>query len=158
MELGRHLGGRLHGRTPSSPLAFRQRSKARLQADELLLAGAEPDGSLVAERAAQLTSPRTRTALARSIDATVRELEGRVVPSAVPLNRAGGRPQVELLSTLAARLRAPEPVTPRGVLLVEKLLTDGLASPLYNRDRTADLEPTLLRCASALEPRDRVAA
>jgi hypothetical protein len=59
---------------------------------------------------------------------------------------------------LAARLRAPEPVTPRGVLLVEKLLTDGLASPLYNRDRTADLEPTLLRCASALEPRDRVAA
>ena len=81
-----------------------------------------------------------------------------MVPSAVPLNRAGARPQVELLRTLAARLRAPEPVTPRGVLLVEKLLTDGLASPLYNRDRTADLEPTLLRCASALEPRDRVAA
>ena len=158
MELRLHLGARLHGRKRSSPLAFRQRAKVRQQADELLLAGAAPDGSFVSERAVQLTSTRNREALARSLDATVRELEGRVLPSAVPLNRAGSRPQVDLIRTLAARLRALEPVTPRGVLLVQGLLTDGHASPLYNRERIADLEPTLLQCMSELEPRDRVTA
>jgi len=152
-------GRRLHVPRPSSPRTVRRRATERRQADELLLAGTEADGSaFLHDRAAQLTSPGSREVLARSLDATVRELDGRVLPSAVPLNRAAARPQADLIRALSARLRASDPVTPRGVLLVQELLTDGNASPLYNHDRAADLRPALERALTSLEPRERVAA
>ena len=66
-----------------------------------------------------------------------------MLPSAVPLNRAGARPHVDLIRALAARLLAPAPVSARGVLLVQELLTDGYHSPLYDRERAGDLRPAL---------------
>ena len=98
---------------------------------------------------------RHRRALARSLEQIVRELEGRVLPSAVPLNRAGARPHVDLVRALEARLRADEPVTPRGVLLVEELLSDAYGSPLYDRERVNDLRPALEESLAALEPSKR---
>jgi hypothetical protein len=125
----------------------RERRAQRRLADELLLAGAAayPD-SLLGGRAHELTSERERRMLARSLERTVRELEGRVLPSAVPLNRAGA---------LARRLRADEPVTARGVLLVQEFLGDGHGSPLYNRERVPDVRPALEECLAALEPSER---
>ena len=55
----------------------------------------------------------------------------------------------------AVRLRAAEPVSVRGVLLVQELLSDGYGSPLYNRERAADLRPALEECLSALEPEEK---
>ena len=134
----------------------RERRAQRRLADELLLAGAAayPD-SLLGGRAHELTSERERRMLARSLERTVRELEGRVLPSAVPLNRAGARPHVELVRALARRLRADEPVTARGVLLVQEFLGDGHGSPLYNRERVPDVRPALEECLAALEPSER---
>lgn len=152
--LGRHL----HVPRRNGLLSARKRARERQRADELLLHGSEPDGStLLSTRAAELTSTRNRRALARSLERTARELEGRVLSSAVPLNRAGARPHVDLVRALAVRLRAAEPVSVRGVLLVQELLSDGYGSPLYNRERAADLRPALEECLSALEPEERTA-
>jgi hypothetical protein len=151
---GRHL----HVPHANGLLSVRKRASERRRADELLLGGADPDGStLLSTRAAELTSPRNRRGLAHSLERTARELEGRVLPSAVPLNRAGARPHVNLVRALAVRLRAAEPISVRGVLLVQELLSDGYASPLFIRERAGDLRPALEECLSALEPEERTA-
>jgi hypothetical protein len=139
-------------------LAVRDGSVARRRADQLLRSGLEPAARspLLSWRAQELTSRRNRLTLARSFDGVVRELDGRTFPSAVPLNRAGARPHVELVRRLADRLRAVDRrVTPQGMLLVERLLTDGYGSPLYARERASDLPATLELCLDALEPSGR---
>ena len=147
------VGARAHVPRAKGRLSIRKRAKERRYADELLRDGADENGpTILSARAAELTSPRSRRALARSLERTARELEGRVLPSAIPLNRAGARPHLDLVRALAARLRAAEPVSARGVLLVQELLTNGYGSPLYDRDRSTDLRPALEECLSALEP------
>ena len=152
MDLGfQAAAASVHRHVPrgNGRLSIGKRTKERQRADELLLEGAD---EILSARAAELTSLRNRRALARSLERAARELEGRVLPSAVPLNRAGARPHLDLVRALAARLRAAEPVSARGVLLVQALLTDGYESPLYNRERADELRPALEHCLSALEP------
>ncbi len=144
---------RVHAPHAKGRLSIRKRAEERRRADELLRTGADENGTpLLAARAAELTSPQNRRELVRSLERTARELEGRVLPSAVPLNRAGARPHLDLVRALAVGLRAAEPVSARGVLLVQELLTDGYGSPLYNRERADDLRPALEQTLSALEP------
>ena len=150
MDLGfSAVAARLHVPRANGRFSIRKRAEERRRADELLRAGTD---EMLATRAAELTSLRNRRALARSLEATARELDGRVLPSAVPLNRAGARPHLDLIRALAARLLAPAPVSARGVLLVQELLTDGYHSPLYDRERAGDLRPALEESLSALEP------
>ena len=59
-----------------------------------------------------------------------------------------------VLATLDRRLRAPEPVSARGVALLESLLTDG-TSPLYRPTELGSLGSQLRAAASALEPLGR---
>jgi len=59
-----------------------------------------------------------------------------------------------VLATLDRRLRAPEPVTPRGVTLLQALLTDG-TSPLYRPSEPGGLGSQLRAAAAALEPVNR---
>jgi hypothetical protein len=58
------------------------------------------------------------------------------------------------LSILERRLRNPEPVTARGVALLQALLTDG-ASPVYRPTEPGALGSQLRAAAAALEPSDR---
>jgi hypothetical protein len=139
----------------------RERSALRRTADELLVLGIDPspDSPLLAWRAGQLTSPRCRRSLGRSVERIVNELEGRAMPSAIPLYRRGARPQLRLLRALAERLLdVDRPVSPVGLVLVEDLLTDGYGSPLYVPARADALAPLLEQCLAALEPRERLAA
>jgi hypothetical protein len=147
------VGVRRHVPRANGRFSIQKRANERRRADELLRNGADEDRSpLLSARAAELTSARNRRALAHSLERTAGELEGRVLPSAVPLNRAGARPHLDLVRALAVGLRAAEPVSARGVLLVQELLTDGYGSPLYNRERADDLRPALEQTLSALEP------
>ena len=124
-----------------SAVGLSQFGRARLElvrrrraADALLRTGVKihPHSELLSRRAAQLTSPRNRRALARSLNRIVGELERPSLVSAVPLNRRGLRRHLPLIRLLAARLGQLErPVTAQGMLLVEELLTDGYTSPLY---------------------------
>jgi hypothetical protein len=56
-----------------------------------------------------------------------------------------------VLATLDRRLRASEPVSARGVALLESLLTDGI-SPLYRPTEPGALGSRLRAAAAALEP------
>jgi hypothetical protein len=91
-------------------------------------------------RVAELTAPRERRLLARSVRGVVSDLSPNRLPGAVPLNRVALRPHAPLLCALAARLDALEhPVRAAGVLAVHGLLTDP-ASPLYARPAFDDAE------------------
>lgn len=105
-------------------------------------------------RAAELTSERNRRSLAKSLHGLVREAEGSVLPTAVPLIRRAARESLFLLRRLEARLAdLTRPVSAHGALVVERLLADGVSSPLYCRERAAELPEALTEALAALEVR-----
>jgi hypothetical protein len=102
--------------------------------DSRLAAGADPAASPELERRArQLASPRFRAGLAASIRNLIDAAEEppRGLSSAVPLRRREILRDRELLLELAADLELGDDLRPRGIALVERLLTDGTNSPVY---------------------------
>jgi hypothetical protein len=103
---------------------------ARRRADAEILATRLPSPRL-AWRTAELVSEENRTDLARSITDAVQAADERLLPTASPLDRVAVRECRPQLLALAGRLYdQSQPVTPRGVLLVDELLVDG-SGPLY---------------------------
>lgn len=103
---------------------------ARRAADDELIATRLPSPRL-AWRTTELTADRSRLELARSLTDAVHTSDERLLPTASPLARPAVRECRPQLLALAARLYDLSlPVTPRGVLLVERLLCDG-GGPLY---------------------------
>jgi len=134
--------------------ALHDRSRLRRQADVLLRTGVQvhPQSRLLVWRAAELTGRRNRKALARSLRWIVLELERPALVTPVPVNRRAVRPHLELLQALVDRVAFLErPVAAQGMVLVEELVTDGLASPLYVGGRRADLRTVLGACFDALD-------
>ncbi|HEX7084067.1 MAG TPA: hypothetical protein VF186_08135 [Gaiellaceae bacterium] len=124
----------------------RERRAARASADAELLAARLPSPRL-AWRTAELTGEAHRLALARALTDAVHEADGRSLPGASPLDRVAVRASRAQLLLLAARLAELErPVRPRGVLLVEALVS-GPGSPLYD---PAAVEPARARAVLAL--------
>ena len=102
----------------------------------------------LAWRAAELVVPKRRLELARSVRRVVRDADPRYLPSAHPINRVAVRGSADDLLAMADRLADLEnPVSPRGILLAERLLTDG-SGPLYDRERGAEL-PGYVHLATA---------
>ena len=86
----------------------------------------------LALRARRLTDPRSRRELAASIRGAVRTVErpaDRI--SAVMVDRTAVKHGRAALLDLADQVELASRVTPRGILLTRKLMSDGL-SPLYN--------------------------
>jgi hypothetical protein len=103
---------------------------ARRRADEQLLASRLPSPRL-AWRIAELTSPEHRDGLGRALADIVHAADERFLPSAKPLNRAAIREaRAQLLELASCLFDGDRLVSPRAVLLVERLLDDG-GSPLY---------------------------
>jgi hypothetical protein len=98
--------------------------------DRLLAAGADPSWDPeLALRAAQVTTPRRRRALAESLVRVARDADRPARWScAAPLDRSAVRHAAPELRALAADLR-DEP-TPQAISLAEQLLRDP-NSPLY---------------------------
>lgn len=110
--------------------ARRALKTARRRADDEIAATRLPPPRL-AWRTAELVADDNRISLARSLTDVVHAADERLLPTASPLARAAVRDCRPLLLELAARLYDLSlPVTPRGVLLVERLLVDG-SGPLY---------------------------
>jgi hypothetical protein len=131
-----------------------QLSRLRRRADAELLGAAAPrHPDLVAWRSGELGSERNRHLVARALRRLVGDLDPHRLPGASPLNRPGARPHAELILALANRIDDLErPVSARGMLQLEDLLTDGFG-PLYARDRAGELGPSLRRCLQVLERR-----
>jgi len=98
-------------------------------------------------RARQLTSPRERRTLARTLRLLVREAFERPVGRRRPLALPAVRAHRDEVLLLASRLEhVEEPVTPAGMLRVVDLVTDG-AGPLWTGvqdDRLGDAITTTL--------------
>lgn len=111
------------------------RARARLAAaglDARIAEGADTAvDPLLARRAAQLASPRTRKKLAKALHRACAKANKRQgVSAAIPADPVAVQVAEPALSTLVAALDLDEPVAPRGVALVQLLLT-GVDSPLY---------------------------
>ncbi len=135
-------------------------AQRRRTADRLLRTGVKvhPQSELLTWRAAELTSARNRSMLARSLRGLVQEVERPSFMTAVPLNRRGLRLHLPLVRSLVARISdVDRAVAPRGMVLVEELLTNGFESPLYVGGRAEDVSKSIERCLAALDG-DGVAA
>ena len=90
-------------------------------------------------RAEQLTSPRERRMLARTLRLIERSAYERAVGRLRPLNLPAVRAHHDSLELLACTLETlDEPVTPAGMLRVVDLVTDG-AGPLWGPTKDAPL-------------------
>lgn len=129
----------------------RLRARRRMVADEWLVWGAIPrsESRLLAPRAEELVSPRSRRGLASVCRRYVAEI-GDPPCRAYAVNRAALRDHVGSLARLADWLADLErPVSARGVLLAREVV-DG-NGPLFSRQRADELGPALRRALHALE-------
>jgi hypothetical protein len=125
----------------------------RQSADEQLLASRLPSPRH-AWRTEELVSEDNRTALGRSLTDAVHASDERLLPSASPLDRNAIRACRAPLLELASHLHDPDrQVTPRGVLLAERLLTNG-SGPLYGHGEPRRLRLEVKRIAAALDGDD----
>ena len=127
----------------------RRRAQRRALADEWLLWGAEPRESLLAERAAELTSARNRAELAALCRRLIAE---RLGPRcrAYAINRREIGDDLPRLLALATLLEQERSVSARAIARAEQLLRDG-AGPLYDSRRAAELGPRLRVILAELE-------
>lgn len=102
--------------------------------DDILVSGLErhvPEPA-VRERAAKLVSGRQRAQLATTLERFIAAANHRQ-PLAVPLSRRAVRDLTPQLRALTEVLRTDRrPVTPAGMVLVRRLITEGAESPLYH--------------------------
>jgi hypothetical protein len=131
-------------------MEWRSAARRRADADALLASVAVPPPGL-AWRVEELTAPRERRTLARSLRRIVDTLDSPRPMAAVPVSRAAVWPNRQAVVDLADRLAATErPVHPAGIVLVRELITDGLHSPLYD-DNAGRLREQLKALQRAME-------
>ena len=126
-------------------LSARRRLRAeRREADDAILRS-DRVSPLLAWRVNELVSRQNRSALARSLRYAVKISDAGCLPSASPINRAAVRLESKRLLGVATLLDSEGSLAPRGVVLIERLLLDGLG-PLYSRAH-ADALPIYLDVA-----------
>jgi hypothetical protein len=112
------------------------RSMAR-RLDGALIAGADPAGStMLAARAALLTSAQMRGSLADSLHGLLRAAQGPQRRWWALGSRAAVLANASELDALAMLLASETPLYARGLALLNQLLTDG-GGPAYRGDATA---------------------
>jgi hypothetical protein len=133
---------------------LRARMTRRREADRLLVAiDADRVPDKLRWRAAELTRPRERRALARALRNLLRSLELPPSLFPTPVNRVALRRNRRAVEALAARLVALDrPVRVRGILLVRQLLAGSSLSPLYDTEAAGELRSVLACVRSEIEP------
>jgi hypothetical protein len=117
--------------------------------------GANPASSAeLALRAEQLTSDRGRRTLARSLRRTVHEARNPAPRrySFGLVRRGAVIDAADAIDTLVKRLHSPEPIAPEGAAMLERMLSDGVWSPLYSVAPGGALRRLVVLATAALEP------
>jgi hypothetical protein len=129
-------------------------ARARASAlNESLIAGADPaDSRPLAARALQLTSPRSRAALASGLGTLLWSAQAAPSRWRVRPQRDAVCANASALGELASLLVSTSPLYARGVAMVERLLTDGTGAA-YHGD-TELLARTLEECRAAITGSD----
>ena len=120
--------------------------------DRRIALGADPSTSPeLSRRARQLTSHRTRAGLAAGIRRVVEEAEypQRAYSAAVSVHRREVLRERGFLVAIAEDLLSDDELSPRGIALVEALLTDG-SSPIYSPAYEGALHAQLTHARAAL--------
>jgi hypothetical protein len=124
------------------------------QLDRKLAQGVEPWHTPVyAARCLQLTTERSRHALARSLERLVEEADEQPrlsLSSVVRPSRARVHEARPLLLTTASRMRSDIPVHPRAVAAIRILLSDG-AGPVYGHGDPETLKLRLQTIAAWMD-------
>jgi len=129
--------------------AHRELVDARRRADAEIVSTNIPSPRL-SWRTTELCTMAHRRTLAESLVGIARASEARYLPGASPLDRVAAHDQLALILRLGAVLADPDrPVSPRGVILVERLLTEP-KSPLHRHAET-DLHAALAVALEALQ-------
>jgi hypothetical protein len=117
--------------------------------------GANPASSAALTlRAEQLTSDRHRRSLARTLRRAVHEAL-HPVPRRASFGlarRSAVLDAQDAIDILVKRLRSPEPIAAEGAALLERMLSDGAWSPLYNATPAGALRRLVVVATAALEP------
>jgi hypothetical protein len=146
------------GRPGSADAPIRLRLRVathRAALTEQLAEGADPSSSPeLALRASQLTSDRRRRQLARSLRHTVTEVRHPAPTRALVsiVNRYAVFEADDAIQATIGRLASPDPVTVKGMAMLEWILTDGASSPLYGRFEPGSFRRRLLAAKSELDP------
>ena len=125
--------------------------------DRELAAGISPQaGEAHALRARTITGRRSRASVALGLQRVLRSATATapVFTAAVRPHRREVLAARTVIEALERRLRAPEPVSARGMAMLGGLLTEG-TSPLYRPDEAGALGSQLRAAAAALEPASR---
>jgi hypothetical protein len=161
MRASPHAAAQVHrrsrSRSGSAPTTLRLRVfLARPWLDRRIAAGADPATTPALElRARQLTSARARQRLARELRGLVEYAErvgSRPTFSAVVIDRRAVSRGRHAILGLAERIEGETPVSPRGVTLVRRLLTDGLG-PLFNPNSQQTVIQVVWNIEDALDVR-----
>ncbi len=126
----------------------------RRRLDRELLAGLDPNRNvLLIERSRQLTSVSGRAEVASLLERAVgREDELQWRPNGAINVQHGAvliaTPEIE---TVIERLRGPDPVSPQGVVLIHRLLSDGAGPLYYDSGDDRQLAVVVRRIAASLE-------
>ena len=119
-----------------------------------LAEGAEPSSSPErALRAAQLTSPRGRKQLARSLRRTITEARRPQLTRSpvVIINRAQVLAAEAAINAMVARLGDAEPVRAEGMAIAHRILTNANGNPLYDAAELGALRRQLQVATEALD-------
>jgi hypothetical protein len=134
--------------SPSGGIPLRIKVAARRAALTRQLAeGADAASTAeLALRAAQLTSDRQRRQLARSLRRTITDARQPAMTRALVsiVNRSAVLEADDALQATIARLADPEPVAAKGMAMLERLVTDGVWSPVFNAAEPGTLRRQLL--------------
>jgi hypothetical protein len=126
-------------------------AQLREAADRVLLRGASfPMTPLLTWRASELMSVGRREALAAAIARMERSASKALLPGAAPLNRRAVRLNRARLDAIVDRLLGDDLVSPRGMVLLERLL-DEPRSPLFDTEQRNDVAVELDRVLRALD-------
>jgi hypothetical protein len=120
--------------------------------DRRLAHGADPNATpALSRRARQLTSRRCRAGLAEGLRNVVDAAEEppRGYSAAVPVRRREILAEREFMIAIVEDLLSDDELSPRGIALVEQMLTDG-RSPLFVGDPEGDLHGALTHARAAL--------
>jgi hypothetical protein len=128
----------------------RELRRARRAADAELLR-LSPTPPRLAWRSAELTAGVRRLELGRELRRVVSAADARYLPGASPVDRPRVRAASDALLALADRLaELSRPVSPRGMLLLERLLNDA-DGPLYEGRATTTIAAALEEIAANLD-------
>ena len=156
----RNSGRRLDDARRSDSLSdsFKRRVRVAVKRDALtrqLAQGADPEATPeLILRAGQLTNNRRRRQMARTWRRTIDEAKRPAMTRAMVgiINRRAVLEGEDAIREMIERLSSPEPVTAKGMAMADRIVTDGISSPLYNPAERGSLRRQVLAATAEMDP------